>query len=74
MGVCGCMNPQPNGCHACNPGGQGLGPTYNLPQQPVFHPPGCICPPTSEQTCQAPMCPRRGIKLGTATHVVSQQQ
>lgn len=23
--------------------------------------PGCICPPTSEQTCQSPMCPRRNI-------------
>jgi hypothetical protein len=22
-------------------------------------PPGCICPPTSEQTCQAPTCPRK---------------
>jgi hypothetical protein len=22
---------------------------------------GCICPPTSEQTCQAPLCPRRGF-------------
>ncbi len=21
--------------------------------------PGCICPPTSEQTCQAPLCPRQ---------------
>lgn len=23
----------------------------------LFHP-GCICPPTSEQTCQNPSCPR----------------
>lgn len=22
---------------------------------------GCICPPTSEQTCQAPACPRKPI-------------
>jgi hypothetical protein len=22
-------------------------------------PPGCICPPTSEKTCQSPICPRR---------------
>ena len=30
--------------------------------QPHFHytPPGCVCPPTSEQTCQADYCPRRG--------------
>lgn len=26
---------------------------YNYP------PPGCICPPTSEKTCQSPMCPRK---------------
>lgn len=29
---------------------------------PVFYPQpmhGCICPPTSEQTCQNPMCPRK---------------
>jgi len=23
---------------------------------------GCICPPTSEQTCQAADCPRKGTK------------
>lgn len=22
---------------------------------------GCICPPTSEQTCQSPTCPRKGF-------------
>jgi hypothetical protein len=29
---------------------------------PVFLTPmqGCICPPTSEQTCRNPMCPRGG--------------
>jgi hypothetical protein len=27
------------------------------PMMPV--PMGCICPPTSEQTCQNPACPRR---------------
>jgi hypothetical protein len=30
------------------------GPT---PQQPM----GCICPPTSEQTCMNPQCPRKPI-------------
>jgi hypothetical protein len=30
------------------------GPT---PQQPM----GCICPPTSEQTCMNPLCPRKPI-------------
>ena len=24
---------------------------------------GCICPPTSEQTCQNPTCPRKPQKL-----------
>ena len=28
------------------------------PQAPVIQR-GCICPPTSEKTCEAPMCPRR---------------
>jgi hypothetical protein len=27
---------------------------------------GCICPPTSEQTCQAPMCPRKPLKFGAS--------
>lgn len=33
------------------------------PMQPMFMPPtpmGCICPPTSEQTCKGALCPRRG--------------
>ena len=25
---------------------------------PLTKPMGCICPPTSEKTCQNPMCPR----------------
>jgi len=40
-------------CYSCNP------PVYMLPPQPVFPPPGCVCPPTSEKTCEAPMCPRK---------------
>jgi hypothetical protein len=24
---------------------------------------GCICPPTSEQTCQNVMCPRKGVTI-----------
>lgn len=23
--------------------------------------PGCVCPPASEKTCQAPLCERRGL-------------
>lgn len=29
---------------------------YPTISQPVM---GCICPPTSEKTCEAPMCPRK---------------
>jgi hypothetical protein len=32
-----------------------------------LHPPsphGCVCPPTSEQTCKGPLCPRRSIGVG----------
>jgi hypothetical protein len=38
---------------------------YAAPQ-----PQGCICPPTSEKTCQSPTCPRkpwRGTASGTLT-------
>lgn len=24
---------------------------------------GCICPPTSEQTCQSPLCPRKPVQF-----------
>jgi hypothetical protein len=30
-------------------------------------PPGCICPPTSEQTCMNPLCPRRHPLSGART-------
>lgn len=26
-------------------------------------PPGCICPPGANKDCEAPLCPRRGIKI-----------
>lgn len=30
------------------------------PEQSYKPPPrGCICPPTAEQTCQSPTCPRK---------------
>lgn len=34
----------------------------------IRRPVGCICPPTSEQTCQSALCPRKGygIKLAGA--------
>lgn len=45
---------QPNCVH--NPPGW-YGPTYN----PLSYTPpmGCICPPTSEQTCRNELCPRK---------------
>jgi hypothetical protein len=41
-------------CLICHPV-----PTYTLPQAPTFTPQGCICPPTSEKTCEAINCPRK---------------
>lgn len=47
-------------CPICQP---------NWPQ-PLYQtappPMGCICPPTSEQTCQNPMCARKGIKISAS--------
>lgn len=47
------------------------------PWPPVYWPPlptppmGCICPPTSEQTCENPVCPRRNPLRGiTSTTAV----
>jgi hypothetical protein len=36
-----------------------LGEMCHFPQT-VPHQMGCICPPTSEQTCRNPFCPRGG--------------
>lgn len=46
-------------CPYCNP-------------QPCYYynintPVGCVCPPTSELTCQSPVCPRRGVTTSTTT-------
>jgi hypothetical protein len=57
-------------CHGC---GNIICSTYGcqrwktLPVQPGYYMPppvtqGCICPPTSEQTCQNPRCPRQPPK------------
>lgn len=40
---------------------------YYLPPQPMLAPQGCICPPTSEQTCKNPTCPRGGPGLPRIT-------
>ena len=63
MGVCGCYTPKPGGCPACNPGGFDLAPKPITPGRVDFVPQGCICPPTSEQTCRNPLCPRGGAPL-----------
>jgi len=35
--------------------------------QPLYsHPVGCICPPTSEKTCENPTCPRKGIRISAS--------
>ena len=42
----------------------------NTLPQPVWNlttpPPGCICPPTSEKTCENSFCPRKDIKISAA--------
>lgn len=38
------------------------GPRLDTPR-----PMGCICPPTSEQTCQNPLCPRKPLPLAGGT-------
>ena len=38
-------------------------------------PKGCICPPTSEQTCQAAECPRKGFStVASSGGSVSEQR
>jgi hypothetical protein len=52
-----CQKTASGHCPVCNP------PIYTLPPAPTYAsyslPQGCICPPTSEQTCQNPACPRK---------------
>lgn len=43
-------------CQRCGLGAQ---PYYQLPPAPVIHQLGCIYPPTSEKTCESPICPRK---------------
>ena len=40
-------------------GGVYLGPDYRGHGKPVQQ--GCICPPTSERTCQNQLCPRKAL-------------
>ncbi len=57
-------------CPLCQP------PQWQLPTQPVYTtgPQGCVCPPTSEQTCQSPICPRKnhsGARIAPNTSVAT---
>jgi hypothetical protein len=46
------------GCPICDPPPFPLtGPI--IPPLPVVQPQGCVCPPTSEKTCENPTCPRK---------------
>lgn len=43
---------------------------YQVPRQGYWTgmlgaPRGCICPPTSEQTCQSQACPRKTLPLAS---------
>ena len=44
-------------CPLCNPER-----FYTAPAH-VVQPPGCICPPTSEKTCENVFCPRKNIRI-----------
>lgn len=53
-------------CPLCYPDRYIAAPVYTLPQQPYIQPPGCICPPTSEKTCENALCPRKGLKINNS--------
>jgi hypothetical protein len=57
----------PNGCTGkCHDPNATPAPQLHGPGPYVFptaeQPKGCICPPTSEKTCQRPDCGRKGYK------------
>ena len=56
-GYCSSCNPRP--FYAPNPDPFRPGAVPIPMGQPTSPPHGCICPPTSEQTCEGPLCPRR---------------
>jgi hypothetical protein len=55
--ICSVCHSHPCQCHAAPYPWQQASYPISLPPAP---PMGCICPPTSEQTCQNPVCPRKG--------------
>lgn len=48
------------GCPLCDP--PALHPQFT--PLPTSQPAGCICPPTSEKTCESPTCPRKNHLSG----------
>jgi hypothetical protein len=44
---------------------------YTVPMQvpPMMMSHGCICPPTSEKTCESVTCPRKNHALATGTQL-----
>lgn len=36
---------------------------YFEPKAPTAKTPGCICPPAANLTCEAPLCPRKAVRL-----------
>lgn len=48
-------------CATCNP--RPVYAPYTVQPTPITvtppYMPGCICPPTSEKTCESPACPRK---------------
>lgn len=65
-GYCSICNPRP--VYAPNPDPFRLG-AVPLPMGQQL---GCICPPTSEQTCQSPICPRKNHLKAAGPAVNSQ--
>lgn len=53
-------------CPICQP---------NWPQQPLYtQTAGCICPPTSERTCESPICPRKNHLKAARRLVISRER
>ena len=61
----GCAHRGPNGEYCYFGPADWPRPVSHLP---VYQLTGCICPPTSEQTCMNPNCPRRDPK--TSIHAL----
>lgn len=47
---------------------------HHMAITPTYTPQGCICPPTSEKTCESPTCPRRPASFTTSAKAVWNKQ